>query len=586
MTTKAYSYLRMSTETQLKGDSLRRQLEASQKYAEQNGLQLVEQLQDIGVSAFRGRNVKEGTLGKFLAVIEQRQIEPGSVLLVESLDRLSRDKVLKAFNQFTGILEAGITIVTLTDEQKYTKESVNQDMGQLFMSLGIMLRANEESATKSKRLKAAWTNKRNNLDSKKLTSTCPAWLTLDKDTNEFQIDEQKAAIVREIFDRTIPTAGNEEGEGVFAISRHFNGNLDKYPPFGRANKWHKSYLTKILTNPAVYGVFQPHKMVEGKRVPDGKPIPDYFPPVVSEDVFSLAQSARTERTIAGGGRQGETFSNLFMKLGKCGDCGGTIVFRDKGKPPKGGKYLRCFESESNRECTSPSWRYQHFEDSFLLHINDIDASTLVGSSSDLRKAINNVKQQIATEEAKLLRTQDTKEKFIKMALEGEMPDFLREAGFKVEAEEKEIKKRIKNLKSTLKAKQYEFENSDEKIQALSQLIRKMQGLEGIELRDLRAKLSGLLRQVVDHIEMYAKGSNGGDDSVPYFVVHYKSGEKRTVIVNPKDTTDLFTTTKMDADRLIEMAAKSLEHVDFAALRKHFKGSKPKLVVNYDKVQKG
>jgi DNA invertase Pin-like site-specific DNA recombinase len=51
---RAYSYIRMSTEIQLKGDSLRRQLESSEKYANEHGLELVEKdrLQDIGISAF------------------------------------------------------------------------------------------------------------------------------------------------------------------------------------------------------------------------------------------------------------------------------------------------------------------------------------------------------------------------------------------------------------------------------------------------------------------------------------------------------------------------------------------------------
>ena len=39
---RAFSYLRLSTDVQLKGDGLRRQLEASKKYAAEHGLDLVE----------------------------------------------------------------------------------------------------------------------------------------------------------------------------------------------------------------------------------------------------------------------------------------------------------------------------------------------------------------------------------------------------------------------------------------------------------------------------------------------------------------------------------------------------------------
>ena len=51
---KAYSYIRMSTQKQLKGDSLKRQLDLSKEYAEQHNLELDESISDIGISAFKG----------------------------------------------------------------------------------------------------------------------------------------------------------------------------------------------------------------------------------------------------------------------------------------------------------------------------------------------------------------------------------------------------------------------------------------------------------------------------------------------------------------------------------------------------
>jgi DNA invertase Pin-like site-specific DNA recombinase len=49
----AYSYIRFSTPDQIKGDSLRRQTEASHRYAAENNLTLDETLniRDLGVSA-------------------------------------------------------------------------------------------------------------------------------------------------------------------------------------------------------------------------------------------------------------------------------------------------------------------------------------------------------------------------------------------------------------------------------------------------------------------------------------------------------------------------------------------------------
>lgn len=51
---KAYSYIRMSLERQSYGDSERGQLELSESYAAEHGLDLDTSHRDIGVSAYKG----------------------------------------------------------------------------------------------------------------------------------------------------------------------------------------------------------------------------------------------------------------------------------------------------------------------------------------------------------------------------------------------------------------------------------------------------------------------------------------------------------------------------------------------------
>jgi DNA invertase Pin-like site-specific DNA recombinase len=90
--TRAYSYVRFSTPDQAKGDSYRRQTEAANEYARRHGLVLDTELTftDLGVSAFRGANAKTGALGVFLEAVKDGTIAPGSHLLIENLDRLTR----------------------------------------------------------------------------------------------------------------------------------------------------------------------------------------------------------------------------------------------------------------------------------------------------------------------------------------------------------------------------------------------------------------------------------------------------------------------------------------------------------------
>ncbi len=259
---KAYSYIRMSTDIQLKGDSLRRQLEASETYAINNNLELVNSidgvvLRDIGVSGFNGKNTQKGVLAIFLEALEQGNIEKNSVLLIESLDRLSRDKVSEAMPQFFSILKKDIEIVTLIDNQKYTKKIIDSNSGSLFISLGVMFRANEESEIKSKRLIASWINKRNNAQSKILTRNCPAWLEYDEKSEKYVIVPERGEIVIKIFDMCINTCG------LYSIARHLNET--NTPQFGKGKIWYVSYIKKIIENRSVIGELTPHHYIDGKR---------------------------------------------------------------------------------------------------------------------------------------------------------------------------------------------------------------------------------------------------------------------------------------------------------------------------------
>ncbi len=179
----AYSYIRFSTTEQLKGDSLRRQTELSENYASKHGLTLdtTLNLRDLGISAYDKSNITKGALGIFLRAVEDGHVPSGSYLLVESLDRLSRAQIMDALQVFLGILNAGITIVTLADEVVYSRETANDNWANLIMSIVIMSRATEESATKSKRIRASWDNKRSKLGTEILTARCPAWLKVKAD---------------------------------------------------------------------------------------------------------------------------------------------------------------------------------------------------------------------------------------------------------------------------------------------------------------------------------------------------------------------------------------------------------------------
>lgn len=154
---KVFSYLRFSDPKQASGSSADRQLEYAKKWGSEHGMVLDETLtlRDEGLSAYHQRHVKKGALGVFLRAVEDGRVPTGSVLIVEGLDRLSRAEPIQAQAQLAQIINAGITVVTASDGRQYNRERLRAQPMDLVYSLLVMIRAHEESDTKSKRVKAA-----------------------------------------------------------------------------------------------------------------------------------------------------------------------------------------------------------------------------------------------------------------------------------------------------------------------------------------------------------------------------------------------------------------------------------------------
>jgi DNA invertase Pin-like site-specific DNA recombinase len=181
---KAYSYVRFSTAEQSKGDSLDRQSRMAREWANQRGVQLDAELDltDKGISAYLGANAETGALGAFLLAVSIGTVPKGSWLLVESLDRISRENAWRAVSTIQSIVSAGVTVVDLSDGgREYSAEMLQKDTMLFIMMVLRFTRANEESQLKGTRVAAAFRSKRNSfagnqaLD-KPYTRRLPAWM--------------------------------------------------------------------------------------------------------------------------------------------------------------------------------------------------------------------------------------------------------------------------------------------------------------------------------------------------------------------------------------------------------------------------
>ena len=398
---RAYSYIRFSSGEQIKGDSQRRQLDDSRKYALEHELELDEELtfRDLGVSGFKGRNVTEGELGAFITAVESGVVAKGSYLLVESLDRLSRESIVEALELFLKLLRLDITIVTFSDKREYNKAGITAAPMELMMSLSIFHRANDESKMKSQRVGAAWADKRKRAvaSGHKMTSRCPAWLVLNKDTGVYEVIEEKADLVRRIYGMAL------QGIGQSSIERILNN--EGLPSLAKSKTWYSSYIYKILNNAAVIGHYQPMKSVydegtsKSRRVNDGPAIEDYFPPIVEREVFLRVRHVRTANRPTVGAK-GKSFTNVFNGIAKCLQCDSPLYYVNKGKPPKGQKYLVCSKAMRGLDCDYFSMRYDRVESLILGTLIEVDYSRMLPEQENSAKiTIARLQDELAGTEA-------------------------------------------------------------------------------------------------------------------------------------------------------------------------------------------
>jgi DNA invertase Pin-like site-specific DNA recombinase len=362
----AVSYIRFSSPEQAKGDSFRRQSEAAAAWAKSNGYEIKQSLEDLGVSAYRGRNEQAGDFADFLAAAEAGELPKDSVLIVENLDRVSRQAPRKALTTFLRLINAGVGIMTLTDGTLHTAESLDKDpigMG-LFGALMVMVRANGESRLKGERVAAAWSKKRKKAREAAvpMTDRIPNWLDSKRDAaGRRTFSENKHAnTVRRIFAETV------QGLGRRMIAKGLNRG-EGTPTFLSGNGWQISTIGKILAGRTVLGEYQPCRRDEtGKLVPDGPPILNYYPAVVDETLWEQANAAIGLRRRNGGGRPQRRGLNLIPGLGWC-VCGERMAFLNKGDPPKGGQYHACSAAQRGAECTNTRLWSAKAVERYLIH---------------------------------------------------------------------------------------------------------------------------------------------------------------------------------------------------------------------------
>lgn len=368
---RAIAYLRFSSLTQLQGDSVRRQKRLIDEWLKQHTDYYLDPVtfEDLGLSAWRGEHAARGAFSAFMEAVQLNLIESGSVLLIESLDRLSREKIGDATGRLHAILKAGIDVVTLSDSTHYTRDSLDDPFA-IIRAILIAQRANEESEIKSKRMRAAWAEKRREaaLSGRVMTTKCPYWLRVNDAHDGFDVLEDRAEIIRQIFRLRL------EGLSYVRISRELNErgieNLK-----GKASQWHSASVERLIKKKSVIGVLQSSRHLTVSGVIE---IPGYYPAIIENDDFERAQLINYEPES----RQDSNFNpyliNIFRSLMRCKQCGHSIIL--SGISAKGHGHYVCAMRREHR-CQSGYLR-RDLTDRFLISGLIKGASGMVNCQSE------------------------------------------------------------------------------------------------------------------------------------------------------------------------------------------------------------
>jgi DNA invertase Pin-like site-specific DNA recombinase len=293
---KAISYLRFSTPEQKLGNSTERQLKGARDYCARNGLELDESLSiaDEGFSAYKNEHVDKGSFGHFLAEVRAGKIPSGTALIIENLDRLSRQGIDATTDLLKQLTRYGIDVHVIAIN-RVLKAGFNNSLVD-YMLIGVQADlANQESVKKSERVGSAWISKKQRMaagDKKLYTSRMPLWLA---------VEDGKIVTVPLIVERArkaFKMAAN--GIGVDHITAKLS--RDGVPS--------RTWFARLLSDRAVLGEFKP-KGCES--------VPGYFPQIISQSDFdevrqTMSSKRRGGRYVGGNKRNSMKADHLLSGL--------------------------------------------------------------------------------------------------------------------------------------------------------------------------------------------------------------------------------------------------------------------------------
>ncbi|WP_193750272.1 recombinase family protein [Pantoea dispersa] len=164
----------------------------------------------------------------------------------------------------------------------------------------------------------------------------PYWLKVNAARDGFDVLEERAEIIRSVFRMRL------EGMSFVRISCALNAQ-GKENLKGKVAQWNSSSIERLIRKKAVIGYLVPSQQCTAAEAQE---IPGYYPPIMSEEDFALAQLMYREPESRRDGNFNPYLINIFRGLMRCGLCGHAVILT--GISVKGYGYYVCSMRRQNR----------------------------------------------------------------------------------------------------------------------------------------------------------------------------------------------------------------------------------------------
>ncbi|KIF54076.1 recombinase family protein [Vibrio owensii] len=507
---KIYLYSRISSLSQQSGTGLQQQRNQQPLLSELSHRYSLpisnETFEDIGVSAYKGNHL-QASFGKILDAISSGRIAKGSILVVFSLDRISRQQVNLAMELFLSVINKGVSIYTTSDNMLYdhNDEHISQN---IILSVLTMQRAHEESRTKSKRTRGNALTIIKGIEANdpayfqdgytraiKSVGSHPWWL--DISSGYVKPHPKYFPIARAIVKRIINL------ESTITIFRWLEKNYDA-PPRSRG-KWNPVLIDKMTAN----------TMLTGKRILtiDGSDynLPNYAPAVCSEKDFDLLRATRSGKYKKDNVTKPKVTGLLNgINTLKCGICGGGMSCN------RSGKYYRyaCINA-ANGTAKHPQWGTP---------IEPIE--NYITQQARLR-AFNNIAQPASDNLKSLLQNQsDLTSQLEQLEIEYQeyRADGLRPPRVLV-AELSDLESQLEQIQESIDAERITTAKGTlpNVWRSLFTDYAEADFLDKQQV-DLRLQFRNVLRHMIDRIEAKPTGRKDGNRNIIEYVVKWSNGD--------------------------------------------------------------